>query len=486
MNDDNKMILKATFSIDDSYDSDKFIKLNLDLMHDGINRNKSRFFKEGLEKAKNSLFNSPILGHVVENEDGEKDFGSHDSHLEKTEDGVKEIYDEIPIGVVPESAKYEVVYDEDLDTYYAKSECYIWKNYSNYAEDIINKNKGATLSVEIGVISGKFNNTDKIYDVYEYKYLGVTFLGSDHTPGMVNAKASFSMDNRSLYEKIKELLEEELHSNGKGGSQLKDEKKMGFNNDENPEAKITEDTPTSENEPEENTTHEFSMEFTSYNDKRRSLAKALDGIDENTPSLYSTHYLIDFDDSQVIFERCYDMKDAETGKWSYGHAYYKRSYAITDNVCTLGSDEVEVFSKFLTQADIDLLESQNVQLMEENKSLKEFKENALFTEKSESIKAVFAQFDEKLCGLEEYQNYKNTVLGFEKEQMIAVETKDIEDKCYSMVGRLSFSAANTNEQTGSVQIPYEPNDGTTNHEDYLGVSPEVAEYLQKFYTGGNE
>ena len=112
MNDDNKMILKATFSIDDSYDSDKFIKLNLDLMHDGINRNKSRFFKEGLEKAKNSLFNSPILGHVVENEDGEKDFGSHDSHLEKTEDGVKEIYDEIPIGVVPESAKYEVVHDE--------------------------------------------------------------------------------------------------------------------------------------------------------------------------------------------------------------------------------------------------------------------------------------------------------------------------------------------------------------------------------------
>ena len=70
--------LVATYEVDDGFDSDKFIKLRLRVCHDGKNPNQSYFELENIDRAKGSLANVPILAHVVEDDEGNLDFGGHD------------------------------------------------------------------------------------------------------------------------------------------------------------------------------------------------------------------------------------------------------------------------------------------------------------------------------------------------------------------------------------------------------------------------
>ena len=82
-------------------------------MHTGINRNKSRFSKKTVEKAKDTFKNIPILADIVKitNEDGTVtyDYQTHGMHEEDDafNEGQKRIiYDEKIVGVVPETNNF--------------------------------------------------------------------------------------------------------------------------------------------------------------------------------------------------------------------------------------------------------------------------------------------------------------------------------------------------------------------------------------------
>ena len=142
--------LAATYEVDDSFDSDKFIKLRLRVCHEGKNSNQSYFEPENIEKAKDSLANIPILAHVVEDSEGNLDFGGHDMTIEKNKigdgDDYRIIYLETPIGLVPETNNY--AYEEHDGRNYVFCDAYVWRDYSNYAEDIIERDK------EIKLVNG--------------------------------------------------------------------------------------------------------------------------------------------------------------------------------------------------------------------------------------------------------------------------------------------------------------------------------------------
>jgi hypothetical protein len=92
--------LATTYEIDDSFDSDKFIKMRLRVCHDGVNPNRSSFKVEDMEAAKDSIKNIPILANVIFDEENQPQFGGHDMVIE--EDKVNEgeyrvIYKETPI-----------------------------------------------------------------------------------------------------------------------------------------------------------------------------------------------------------------------------------------------------------------------------------------------------------------------------------------------------------------------------------------------------
>ena len=132
----------CTYEVDDSYDSDKFIKLRLRVMHDGINPNNSNFVLENIDKAKPSIVNIPILAYCYFDEDGNPQFSTHAMHIEVNkvnEKQIRMIYDEVPIGLVPETCDYEV--KEYNDRNYVYIDAFIWKNYSNYSQDVIERDK---------------------------------------------------------------------------------------------------------------------------------------------------------------------------------------------------------------------------------------------------------------------------------------------------------------------------------------------------------
>jgi len=228
--------LATTYEVDNAFDSDKFIKMKLRVCHDGINPNNSAFALGDMEKAKDSIVNIPILANVIFDEEDNPQFGGHDMEIEenKTSEGeYKLIYKETPIGLVPESCNYTI--DKFNDKNYVFVDCYIWKEYSNYAQDIVERDKDIKLSMEIMIDGYSFNSKDQIYNITDYRYQGITFLNKDFGTGMENALATteqFSEDNSKdkfimMMQELKNTLCQHNINNTnteEGGKELVDKK----------------------------------------------------------------------------------------------------------------------------------------------------------------------------------------------------------------------------------------------------------------------
>ena len=209
--------LATTYEIDNSFDSDRFIKMRLRICHDGINPNSSFFEVENMEKAKDSIVNIPILANVIFDENNVPQFGSHDMDIEESkiaEGEYKLIYKETPIGLIPSDCNYTI--EEFNDKNYVFADGYIWKSYSNYAEDIIERDKDIKLSMEILVDSFEYNSKDQYYKINDYRYSGITFLNNNLGTGMENALAttnSFAHNNSKekfiiMMQELKDTLDQ--------------------------------------------------------------------------------------------------------------------------------------------------------------------------------------------------------------------------------------------------------------------------------------
>ena len=203
------------FTVDDTFESEFFLKLRLRVCHDGLSPNKTHFTKDIMEKANDTLQYRPILANVILDENGKPVFGSHDTHTEddKLNEGeTKEIYDETPIGLIPSSAENNWSIEEFDGKNYTFVDAYIWREYSNYAEQIIENAVDTKLSMEISipVESWSYNAKEKYWDIKSYKYRGITLLNPDLGTGMKNALATtenFS-ENSELKDRMIILMEQ--------------------------------------------------------------------------------------------------------------------------------------------------------------------------------------------------------------------------------------------------------------------------------------
>ena len=84
----------------------------------GKNQNLSYFSKEAVERALPSLFNVPVVGHIINNDDGSKYMGSHDVVVTIDPEGIGLKSMCIPYGVVPaqDSAHFESLTNRDGST----------------------------------------------------------------------------------------------------------------------------------------------------------------------------------------------------------------------------------------------------------------------------------------------------------------------------------------------------------------------------------
>lgn len=192
MTDENKLefySLPVDYSIQ-PFEDDRFLKIRLKFMHDGINPNGSNFDLDVIKMAEPSISNIPILASIQKDA---KDFGEHDVDIEESFDEAgnkqyKTVYYERPIGVVPaigNNYHYEMIEGRT----YAFVDAYIWKEYAQDEADILMRDKVKKMSMEIKIDDFSYDPKQKITNISRYAYMGLTLLGDKFGTGMLNARA---------------------------------------------------------------------------------------------------------------------------------------------------------------------------------------------------------------------------------------------------------------------------------------------------------
>lgn len=170
--------------------------------HIGKNVNNTIIEEGVMSSCLPSFKNRPILGYIHE-VDGEWHFYKHNLH--EDEDG-EIVYDEIPVGIVPESCDAKLEYDEEKDKTYVVINGYIFEEYSKAAE-ILKREKECAVSVELSIREFSYNAKEHCLVIEDFYFSGVTILGKhpdgeDVMPGMVGSNiklADFSAKNNSLF-----------------------------------------------------------------------------------------------------------------------------------------------------------------------------------------------------------------------------------------------------------------------------------------------
>lgn len=217
------------FSTEES--SQGLIPVKLQACHTELNRNNSYISEEVMTSALPSFYNKPILGHVIEKDDGTFDFGGHDIELREDKEGKEYVHFlEQPIGVIPESAEARLEYDEKKEKTYVSVKGYIFEDYSNHASEIITNKKSVDVSVELYILDMSFSAKEKCLVINDFYFNGVTCLGDSVKPGMEGSNLSlenFELNNSQNQEK--ELMSELMDRLNEALSIFNAQKKEGGN-----------------------------------------------------------------------------------------------------------------------------------------------------------------------------------------------------------------------------------------------------------------
>lgn len=197
------------------------------------NQNGSYISKEAFERAIPTIYNKPIVGNFIREED---DFGGHDIGVVKDNGGELRIVNfTTPIGVVPESASY---FWEEIDGHeYLCVDVIIWKRQEGYRK--IKEEGIVSESMEIDVADGYEEEDTGLFVIENFEFTAFCLLGSGVKPCFEDAALEiFSTDNmkaliKQMMSEIKETFYsvntpegDDIQSYKKGGETVLDEKKQ--------------------------------------------------------------------------------------------------------------------------------------------------------------------------------------------------------------------------------------------------------------------
>lgn len=209
-------------------DDGQLVPVTIRACHTKVCVNRYDISHEVMTNALGSIINKPILGFIHE-VDGVPQFYRHNHHIEDNEI----VYEEYPIGVIPESANPHLEYDEEADVERVVVNGLIFAIYSKAAE-IIEREGQCNVSVEMNIKKMTFDVKRKVLVIHDFEFSGVTILGVDDNgnkiiPGMAGSNitlADFSAKNNGIIETNDEKLKGLINSamadfnknlSGKGG-----------------------------------------------------------------------------------------------------------------------------------------------------------------------------------------------------------------------------------------------------------------------------
>lgn len=183
--------------------------VTLQACHTEKNLNKSSISFETMQNKMLPTFkNRPILGYIHE-VDGEPQFYGHNMHIDEESDEI--VYDEITVGIIPETNNAKLEYDKENDRYNVIIDGYIFDDYTK-AVEILEREQECSVSVEIAIKEMSYSAKDKCLEIQDGYFSGVTILGMDENgnevkPGMAGSNIrlkDFAESNNSIFSDMTE------------------------------------------------------------------------------------------------------------------------------------------------------------------------------------------------------------------------------------------------------------------------------------------
>ena len=394
--DDDRIVVgvpgNVRFEKEDN-DTEGLCPVSLQACHINENANGSFISEKAMKAALPSFSNRPILGYIYQDENGDYQFRDHAMHID--DDG-ELVYDEAPVGVIPESCNAHLEYDEDKDKTYVVVDGYIFEEYSK-AKEILDREEESSVSVELSIRELSYDSKEKRLNIEDFYFSGVTVLGKweDGTPVLPGMKGSnvrisdfkqrnnttFSQDHviamlNEINEKINQLS---INSIGKEEQTMEifDEnvevaEALEADTEETTEEVVEVETETES--AEETTTEESNEEVT--------VTEALsDDATDVTPSEEDTKYEVNYsvtygnqkkdfavslqDKISALYELVNDTYSEQDGCWYdvtvfedpkfvimsdwWSGKGYKQTYKVKNDVYSLVGDRVTVKQRWVTE-----------------------------------------------------------------------------------------------------------------------------------------
>lgn len=191
---ENKHIsLPISFSVNKeiSDKDNRFINVTIDVLHTGLNYNKSIFSKEVVDKNIETIKNTPILGFITEVHFDDKDFKGHEYVITKTENGVKRKYIGEAFGIIPESCNprwVTKVTDSGVEREFLQVDGILWTKFQDATDIMLNDiEKPQSMELYPYDIDG-YEDDDGNFVFEKFSFDGCCILGSSKEPAMENAK----------------------------------------------------------------------------------------------------------------------------------------------------------------------------------------------------------------------------------------------------------------------------------------------------------
>lgn len=172
---------------------DRFLEVEIDVLHDGLNFNQSIFSKEVINKNIETIKNTPILGFIRQLPDGEMDFKGHEYIITKTDkDKLTRKYVGSVFGVIPESCNARWIRkmaEDGQERDYLRVDGLLWTKFSD-SIDIMMRDIEKPHSMELfpDNIEG-YENEDGHFVFTSFNFDGCCILGStdDIQPAMIGS-----------------------------------------------------------------------------------------------------------------------------------------------------------------------------------------------------------------------------------------------------------------------------------------------------------
>lgn len=455
------------------------------IAYHGLNRNHSIISKEVFEKALPSLYNVPIVGRYIPEEE---DFGAHDVIVAVNKDGEYSVENAtVPFGVIPESALFgwESVTEEDgTEKEYLFSNCVIWRRSYGY-ETLMSQNKWSQ-SMEIAVNDYDIDDNGDMV-IKDMTFTALCILGNNKEPCFESASIqignNYEMNNFAsqfslMIDDLKQLSSnaikfeldgsnEDISDQEEGGKHALDEIEKAVNTEAT--EKQTEEFEQAETATEEaaknpiesqedssnpeaaeadaqfeNTENSNKVESANfaetYNEKREILCNAVraadgDVRDADDHIVSSTwFYLADLDDEYVYVEKYVYTQESENKE--FGRFNYTMSES---NDVTLSNYETMVI-KWLTTAEAETLEAERAEL----KELRDYKDNRTAEDHRNEIDTVINSEFSDVVRTEEFENISKDIY--------ELSVEDAREKLFAIRGKRTVSKSK--EEPGqNIKIP---------------------------------